>query len=254
MFICQIGNDTPTRRPRKESLFDEERFIDFLQGSHILANGRSNGTCSYRTAAELVDDGKEDLVVDGVEPARVDVQRIEREAGDFQIDDSVSAYLCKIPDPAQERICDTRRAPAPQGYLACRLIFNVDFQDAGTASGSSSRDPSEPSAAGVQDIAPLTMDQGKVGPDPALVALMDRINLALEDANSACTAGQGMRVAEAAHRIAQDCDAFSFRILARIARCVEQAGKAGDINALHDLLPELSNQIERNNIALRQLR
>ena len=88
------------------------------------------------------------------------------------------------------------------------------------------------------------------GIDPALLELVRRLNAAIDDAKKALAASQSMRVAEAAGRIAAECDAFSFRILARVARCVEQAGKAGDLTALKDLLPELAHQVERNNIAL----
>ncbi|MBO4369450.1 MAG: hypothetical protein J5803_05065, partial [Desulfovibrio sp.] len=93
-----------------------------------------------------------------------------------------------------------------------------------------------------------------IGPDPALLALVGRLESAVDDAQKALQAGHTMRVAEAANRIASECDAFSFRVLARIARCVEQAGKAGDLTALRDLLPELVHQIERSNIALTQIR
>ncbi|MCR4666252.1 MAG: hypothetical protein K5657_03045 [Desulfovibrio sp.] len=96
-------------------------------------------------------------------------------------------------------------------------------------------------------------EQGR-GPDPALLAFVERLEIAVNDAQKALQLGQTMRVAEAANRIAAECDAFSFRVLARIARCVEQAGKAGDIHALADLLPELVHQIERSNIALKQIR
>ncbi|MBO4336055.1 MAG: hypothetical protein J5846_09545, partial [Desulfovibrio sp.] len=97
-------------------------------------------------------------------------------------------------------------------------------------------------------------DKTGIAPDPALLDLVRRLNIAVEDAKRALAASQSMRVAEAAGRIAAECDAFSFRILARIARCVEQAGKARDLNALKDLLPELAQQVERNNIALTQIR
>lgn len=91
-------------------------------------------------------------------------------------------------------------------------------------------------------------------PDPAIVEFTKRLNEAVEDARVALAASQTMRVADAAGRIAAECDAFSFRVLARIARCVEDAGKHGDLNALRDLLPELEHQVERNNIALLQSR
>ena len=63
-----------------------------------------------------------------------------------------------------------------------------------------------------------------------------------------------MRVAEAAHRIANECDAFSFRLLARMAQCVERAGKAGDLDALGHLLPELMRKVEDNRITISQFK
>ena len=57
-------------------------------------------------------------------------------------------------------------------------------------------------------------------------------------------------VGEAANRIATESDAFGFRVLARMARCVERAAKANDMNALRDLLPELAVAVERNRIGL----
>ncbi|MBQ7606865.1 MAG: hypothetical protein IJU76_02660 [Desulfovibrionaceae bacterium] len=72
----------------------------------------------------------------------------------------------------------------------------------------------------------------------------------LQDAKRYLEQSQSLRVAESAAQIAAEGDRFSLRILSRVARCVERAGRAGDIPALKDLLPELENEVERNCIAL----
>ncbi|MDE6734522.1 MAG: response regulator, partial [Desulfovibrio sp.] len=92
------------------------------------------------------------------------------------------------------------------------------------------------------------------GPDPAILALVERLDAAMAQAVSAHAAGRGQMVAQAAAAIAEESESFGFRVLARMARCVERAGRAGDMNALRDLLPELEVSVERNRIALTQRR
>ena len=58
-------------------------------------------------------------------------------------------------------------------------------------------------------------------------------------------------VRNAARHIALQADNFGLRALARMARCVEDAAKAGDKDALANLLPELESFVERNRIAMR---
>lgn len=86
--------------------------------------------------------------------------------------------------------------------------------------------------------------------DKTLIQLVHRLDEAMEDAQRAYKGRSCHGVGEAAGRIANDSDAFGFRVLARMARCVERAAKANDMNALRDLLPELSVAVERNRIAL----
>ena len=88
------------------------------------------------------------------------------------------------------------------------------------------------------------------GPDLAIVHLVERLKENMQDAKRYLEQSQSMRVAQAAAMMAADGDRFSLRVLARIARCVEQAGRAGDNAALRDLLPELENEVERNCISL----
>ena len=96
--------------------------------------------------------------------------------------------------------------------------------------------------------APATPPQP--GPDKTILQLVERLDAAMEDAQQAFQSRRGYMVGEAAGRIAAESDAFGFRVLARMARCVERAAKANDMNALKDLLPELAVAVERNRIAL----
>lgn len=89
-------------------------------------------------------------------------------------------------------------------------------------------------------------------PDAAILELVERLDAAMAQANEAHAAGRGRMVAQAAARIAEESESFGFRVLGRMARCVERAGRAGDMNALRDLLPELAVSVERNRIALTQ--
>ena len=86
--------------------------------------------------------------------------------------------------------------------------------------------------------------------DATLLHMLRRLDAAMEDAQRAFKSRNCPGVGEAATRIANDSDAFGLRVLARMASCVERAAKANDMNALHDLLPELAVAVERNRITL----
>ncbi|MBD5627205.1 MAG: hypothetical protein HDQ90_06975, partial [Desulfovibrio sp.] len=102
--------------------------------------------------------------------------------------------------------------------------------------------------------APEAQAPDALAPDAAILALVERLDAAMAQAVSAHAAGRGQMVAQAAAAIAEESESFGFRVLARMARCVERAGRAGDMNALRDLLPELEVSVERNRIALTQRR
>lgn len=90
--------------------------------------------------------------------------------------------------------------------------------------------------------------------DPAIIALVDRLDVAMKHANAAFATRNTAGIAESTAMIAQDAENFGLRLLARMAKCVERAAGAGDMNALADLLPELGNAVERNRITLSQRR
>jgi len=88
------------------------------------------------------------------------------------------------------------------------------------------------------------------GSDRTLLELVARLDAAMDEAHRAFEERHGFKVGLAAGRIAAESEAFGFRVLARMARCVERAAKANDMSALKDLLPELAVAVERNRIAL----
>ena len=57
-------------------------------------------------------------------------------------------------------------------------------------------------------------------------------------------------VADAAGRLAAEAESYGFRVLGRMARCVESAGRAKDLQAVTDLLPELATAVERHRISM----
>lgn len=88
--------------------------------------------------------------------------------------------------------------------------------------------------------------------DQEMLDLVARFDTAVRKAQQAFANGNCLTVAVAAESIARDADAFGFRSLGRMARCVEQAGRHEDLGALRDLLPDLVAQVERNRIAIQK--
>lgn len=112
--------------------------------------------------------------------------------------------------------------------------------------------PAPDASAGAAPLAEASVPGAPASPDAAILELVERLDAAMAQATEAHAAGRGRMVAQAAARIAEESESFGFRVLARMARCVERAGRAGDMNALRDLLPELAVSVERNRIALTQ--
>ena len=88
--------------------------------------------------------------------------------------------------------------------------------------------------------------------DPAnpLPALMWRLDNHLAEAGHALEQRRLHLVADAAGRLAAEAESYGFRVLGRMARCVERAGRAKDLQAVTDLLPELATALERHRISL----
>jgi signal transduction histidine kinase len=98
--------------------------------------------------------------------------------------------------------------------------------------------------------APAVKPQHRLEADNAMLHLVEQLDRAASDAQNAFAQRRATVVGEAARRIAAESDDYGLRVLARMARCVERAARANDMNALKDLLPELMTAVERNRIAL----
>ncbi|WP_291438454.1 7TM-DISM domain-containing protein [Desulfovibrio sp.] len=157
---------------------------------------------------------------------------------------------------------DTGFRPASAGRNIAEDASIVDFI-AGATPPSGGNDPvagADVSEAGVQvasassdayaaPVAPPVQAQ-RPQQDETLLRLVERLDAAMQDAQRAYKGHNCPAVAEASGRIANESDGFGFRVLARMARCVERAARANDMSALRDLLPELAVAVERNRIAL----
>ena len=87
-------------------------------------------------------------------------------------------------------------------------------------------------------------------PEDPLPALMWRMDKYLAEAGYALEQRRLHLVADAAGRLAAEAESYGFRVLGRMARCVESAGRAKDLQAVTDLLPELATAVERHSISL----
>ena len=87
-------------------------------------------------------------------------------------------------------------------------------------------------------------------PEDPLPALMWRMDKYLAEAGYALEQRRLHLVTDAAGRLAAEAESYGFRVLGRMARCVESAGRAKDLQAVTDLLPELATAVERHRISM----
>ncbi len=100
----------------------------------------------------------------------------------------------------------------------------------------------------------IRAEEGMPAPDPsyseARAAMLRRADMLLKETQTAYNEGRPQHAAMTALDIAKEMEAFGIRHIARLARNVERAGTAGDMEALGDILPELYNAMERLYIQL----
>ena len=112
MLVSQFGHFTATRRTLQETFLYQERFIDFFHCARVFTESGRDGGQTHRTSVELIDNGRENLVVDFIQAITVDVQGFERISGYFDVDTTISFYLCKVADTTEQGIGDTRGSSA----------------------------------------------------------------------------------------------------------------------------------------------
>lgn len=84
--------------------------------------------------------------------------------------------------------------------------------------------------------------------DSAYARLVEILDAAMDDVQQGYRSQSCPAVREGAARISAEAGAHGFRVLARLAHCVERAAKEESMSALRDLLPELAAAVERDRI------
>ena len=83
VLVRQLGDLATTRGALDKALLDKIRLINILYRACVFAHRRSDGIQTNRPALELVDNGAEQLVVDLVEPKRINIERLQCILGDI---------------------------------------------------------------------------------------------------------------------------------------------------------------------------
>lgn len=126
---------TPSPRGRgrtfDKAFFDKERLVNLFQRSGIFSQGSRDSRQSYRSAVKLVDDSRQQLIVDLIQAVTVDVQCLQSIAGNRLID-------LRILSPVQNHAHDAatrslyRCTTTTGSYLACSTQLAFHIQDIGT--------------------------------------------------------------------------------------------------------------------------
>ena len=117
MVIGKFCSDTTALRADDKTFLDQERFIDFLERTGILADGSGKGSDADRTALESGNQRAENLIVNGVQSPFVNLELVQGKAGYLEVDPAVTEYLCEVADTLEEGIGDTGRTAAAEGYF-----------------------------------------------------------------------------------------------------------------------------------------
>ena len=113
IFIGARRGDTAARRAIEKAGLDQERLVDVFDRVLFFADGGRDAVDAHRAAAELVDDGSQQLAIDLVEAVIVDLEQLQRRARDLGVDPAVGADLRIVAHAPQEAVRDARRAARP---------------------------------------------------------------------------------------------------------------------------------------------
>ena len=128
MLVGAAGGDSPRGRAVEEPDLEEVRLVDVLDGVGLFADRGGEGAHADRTAAELVDDGEQELAVDLVEAVGVDLEQGEGVVGDGRGDGAVGADLGEVAHAPEKAVGDAGGAAAPAGDLASALPSRGTFR------------------------------------------------------------------------------------------------------------------------------
>lgn len=123
-------------------------------------------------------------------------------------------------------------------------------EDHVTGAATSDQQPAQTVGTSFESAAPAVQTVASASQDKALQQLLDHLDENINKARQGLGIQNCNLVAESAKKIAGEADGFGLRVLARLARCVEQAARANDLGAVRDLLPDLIVAIERTHVTL----
>lgn len=144
-----------------------------------------------------------------------------------------------VPAPVPASVPVSPPAPAPSPPPAPPVASAPPAAPATPASGPAASSPVPPPAS-----------SSASSPDSPIPTMLEEFDEAMRYARGGLARKNIQAVHEAAVYIAKRSDTCGLRVLARMARCVGEAAKAEDMEALNNLLPELETAVERNKIAL----
>src|SRR5512138_698121 len=117
MAVCQFGYFPAAWGAHQVTFLDEERFVNFFDGTGFFPDSSSDGIDPNRPSFEFLNDGGKDAIVHLIQSVNVDIQGFQGELGNSEGDGSVALDLGEIPDPAQQQVGDTGRSTATAGYF-----------------------------------------------------------------------------------------------------------------------------------------
>ena len=121
VFVCAPGRNSTARGPLQESLLNQIRLVEILQGTPLLTHGRGDCLDTGRASLVLLYEGSQDLTVELVETKFVDLEHLESLFGRVGGDRAISMDLGIIADPAKQAIGDSRRASTTPCEFRCAV-------------------------------------------------------------------------------------------------------------------------------------
>ena len=128
MAVGEFRSFTATGGALDEALLDEVGFVNVLYRTGIFAHGRSDGIEAHGSAAELIDDGEQQLVINLVETEGVDIEGLQGILSDIEVDTAVTLDLGEVAHTTQQGVGDTRRTTTAAGYLAGSFLVDLHTQ------------------------------------------------------------------------------------------------------------------------------
>ena len=131
MVIGHGKSDTTLGGTGQQTLLDQVRLVDVLDGVIGFADADGQGLETHRTAAETFAQSAEDGPGKLVQPKVVHPEECQAVAGHLPIDHTVPFHLGEIPALAKQPVGDTGGAAGASGDLGSPDLVEVHAEDPG---------------------------------------------------------------------------------------------------------------------------